>query len=109
MTTTLLIPVFPIHLPVQFEDDGAVHDGETQQANPPQEDTSKHTGMEVQDHHLQRGTAVLVLSHTHTHWDTFIILYLYFQVVDHTHPLPGCAGGFAPQISPRPPHPPADI
>lgn len=44
-------------VPVQLEDDSPVHDGETHEANPPQEDTSEHTGIEVQDHHLQRGTA----------------------------------------------------
>lgn len=40
-------------VPVELQDDGPVHDGKAQQANPPQEDTSKHTGIEVQDHHLQ--------------------------------------------------------
>ena len=53
-------------LPVQLEDDGAVHDGETQEAHPPQEDTAKHTGLEEQDHHLQRDT------------DTHIIYILFF-------------------------------
>lgn len=39
-------------VPVELEDDGAVHDGEAQQANPPQQDAAEHAGMEVQDHHL---------------------------------------------------------
>lgn len=43
-------------VPVQLEDDGAVRDGESQEANPPQEDASKHAGVEVQDHHLERET-----------------------------------------------------
>lgn len=43
---------FGVTVPVQLEDDGAVHDGEAQQANPPQQDTAEHAGMEVQDHHL---------------------------------------------------------
>lgn len=43
-------------VPVQLEDDGAIHDGETQETDPPQEDTSKHTGVEVQDHHLLSDT-----------------------------------------------------
>lgn len=43
-------------VPVQLEDDGAVHDGEAQQANPPQQDTAEHAGMEVQDDHLYQHT-----------------------------------------------------
>lgn len=50
-------------VPVKLQDDGPVHDGKAQQANPPQEDTSKHTGIEVQDHHLQRCTAELTFTH----------------------------------------------
>lgn len=54
-------------VPVQLQDDRAVHDGETQEANPPQEDTAKHTGMEVQDHDLESGGTGLETTHTHTH------------------------------------------
>lgn len=46
---------FWLTVPVQLEDDGAVHDGEPQEANPPQEDTAEHAGVEVQDHDLLEG------------------------------------------------------
>lgn len=74
MIAPLLIPClqFQFTVPVQLEDDGAVHDGETQEANPPQKDTSKHTGMEIQDHHLQSCTAVLVFNRHILHFTRFI-------------------------------------
>lgn len=43
---------FRLTVPVQLEDDRAVHDGKTQEANPPQEDTAEHAGVEIQDHDL---------------------------------------------------------
>lgn len=49
-------------VPVQLEDDGAVHDGEAQQANPPQQDAAEHAGMEVQDDHLHTHTGRILIS-----------------------------------------------
>lgn len=67
-------------VPVEFQDDGPVHDGKAQQANPPQEDTSKHTGIEVQDHHLQKCRAEL----TFTHLRTLIVFGIYRKEVRDT-------------------------
>ena len=50
-------------VPVQLKDDGAVHDGKAQQANPPQQDTAEHAGMEVQDDHLYQHTSCLIFDH----------------------------------------------
>lgn len=84
-TVTLLSVCFI--LPVQLEDDGAVHDGETQEANPSQEDTSKHTGVKVQDHHLWGGKAVLVFTLTQTH-TLIICIYIFFlRAANRTLPL----------------------
>lgn len=57
---------FVLTVPVQLEDDGAIHDGKTQEANPPQEDTAKHAGMEVQDHDLRSGITHTVNMHKPT-------------------------------------------
>lgn len=43
-------------VPVQLEDDRSVHDGEAQQADPAQEDTAKHAGVEIHDHDLRSST-----------------------------------------------------
>lgn len=55
-------------VPVQLEDDGAVGDGEAQQADPPQQDAAEHAGMEVEDEHLRQHTHVVKAGVKETRW-----------------------------------------
>ena len=40
-------------LPVKLQDRGAIHGGEAQKTQPPQEDAAKHAGLNVEDQDLK--------------------------------------------------------